>query len=73
MVDLAQVRKQVEKAARGAAAGVLEKVPSPGDPNAAQGDDCGCGRRKRKMVNSIRKGRSAAAIVKEAMADIRGK
>ncbi len=72
MVDLAQVRRQVDKAARGAAVGVLKAVPSPGDPYAEQGDDCGCGRRKRKMIDSIKKGKSAAQIVKEAMADIKG-
>ncbi len=69
MVDLAQVSKAVRKAA----AAALDKVPSPGDPDAEQGDDCGCGRRKRKMQESLRKGKSAAAIVKEALADIRGK
>ncbi len=69
MVDLAQVNKAVRKAA----AAALDKVPSPGDPDARQGDDCGCGRRKRKMQESLRKGKSAAAIVKEALADIRGK
>jgi hypothetical protein len=69
VVDLAQVRKAVKDAA----AAALDKVPSPGDPNADQGEDCGCGRRKRKMQESLRKGKSAAQIVKEAMNDIRGK
>lgn len=73
MVDLAQVRKQVEKATRSAAAGVLERMPSPGDPNAEQGDDCGCGRRKKNVVEGLRQGKSAAQIVKEAMDDIRGR
>ncbi|KKL81545.1 hypothetical protein LCGC14_1993720 [marine sediment metagenome] len=73
MVDLAQVRKQVNRAAKNAAATALEKLPSPGDPDAEQGDDCGCGRRKKKMVESLRKGKSAAEIVKETLADIRGK
>ncbi len=73
MVDLAQVRKAVTQAAKNAGASALEKMPSPGDPAAEQGDDCGCGRRKKKMVDSLRKGKSAAQIVKDALADIRGK
>jgi len=72
MVDLAQVRKQVNRAAKNAAATALEKLPSPGDPDAEQGDDCGCGRRKKKVVDSLRKGKSAAEIVKEVLADVRG-
>ncbi len=69
MVDLSVVNKAVRKAA----AAALDKVPSPGSPDARQGEDCGCGRRKRKMIDNIKKGKSAAAIVKEAMADIRGR
>ncbi len=69
MVDLAQVNKAVRKAA----AAALDKVPSPGDPDAEQGDDCGCGRRKKRALNQLRKGKSAARIVKDALADIRGK
>ncbi len=72
MVDLAQVHKAVQ-AAKKAAAGMLENMPSPGDPDAEQGEDCGCGRRKKKMVESLRKGRSAGDIVREALSDIRGK
>ena len=72
MVDLAKVRKQVDRAAKNAAAVTLEKLPSPGDPNAEQGDDCGCGRRKKKMVEGLRKGKSAAEIVREVLTDVRG-
>ena len=72
MVDLAQVRKAVQ-AAKKAAAGMLENMPSPGDPDAEQGEDCGCGRRKKRVVNQLHKGVSAAQIVKDALADIRGK
>ena len=72
MTDLRVVHKAVQ-VAKNAAAGVLEKVPSPGDPDAEQGEDCGCGRRKKKMVESLRKGRSAGDIVRDALADIRGK
>ncbi|KKK82086.1 hypothetical protein LCGC14_2806900 [marine sediment metagenome] len=72
MVDLGVVRKAVQTA-KNAAAGALEKMPSPGDPNAEQGEDCGCGRRKKAMIENLRKGRSAAQIVKDALADIRGK
>ena len=61
MVDLSVVNK----AGRKAAAAALDKVPSP--------EDCGCGRRKRNMQKSLREGKSAAQIVKEAMADIRGR
>ena len=69
MVDLAQVSKAVRKAA----AAALDKVPSPGDPDAEQGDDCGCGRRKKAMIENLRNGKSAGEIVKEALADIRGR
>lgn len=72
MVDLRQVNKAVQ-AAKDAAAGMLEKMPSPGNPDAEQGKDCGCGRRKKKMIESLRKGRSAGDIVREALADIRDK
>ncbi|KKL82769.1 hypothetical protein LCGC14_1981480 [marine sediment metagenome] len=73
MVDLAQVRKAVTQAAKNAAAGMLEKMPSPGDPDAEQGEDCGCGRRKKAMIANLRNGKSAGEIVKEALADIRGR
>ena len=69
MVDLAQVNKAVRKAA----AAALDKVPSPGDPDAEQGDDCGCGRRKKAMIENLRKGKSAGDIVRKALSDIRGK
>ena len=72
MTDLSVVHKAVQ-AAKNAAAGVLEKMPSPGDPGAEQGDDCGCGRRKKAMIENLRKGKSAGDIVREALADIRGK
>ncbi len=72
MTDLNVVHKAVQTA-KNAAAGVLENLPSPGDPNAEQGEDCGCGRRKKAMIESLRKGRSAGDIVKEALADIGGK
>ncbi len=72
MVDLSVVRKAVQTA-KNAAAGALEKMPSPGDPDAEQGEDCGCGRRKKAMVQNLRKGKSAGDIVREALADIRGK
>ena len=72
MTDLSVVHKAVQ-AAKNAAAGALEKMPSPGDPDAEQGEDCGCGRRKKKMVENLRKGRSAGDIVREALADIKGK
>jgi len=73
VVDLRQVHKAVTQAAKNAAAGVLEKMPSPGRSDAEQGEDCGCGRRKKQMIENLRKGRSAREIVKEALADIRGK
>ena len=74
MVDLAQVRKAVTQAAKNAGASALEKMPSPGAPDAEQGEDCGCGRRKKKAIKGLREGRSAAEIVKEGLADIfRGK
>lgn len=64
MARLDQVIKQVDRVAREAAANVMERTPSP----------CGgCGRRKRKMVKSIRSGRSAGEIVKEILADLQGK
>lgn len=65
MADLEQVVKQMDNLARSAGAAVVEKLPSP--------EGCGCGRRKRKMLKAIRGGRSAAEIVKEQLADIRGK
>ncbi len=72
MTDLNVVHKAVQ-VAKNAAAGILEKMPSPGDPDAEQGEDCGCGRRKNRVVNQLYKGVSAAQIVKDALADIRGK
>ncbi len=72
VVDLSIVRKAVQTA-KNAAAGALEKMPSPGDPDAEQDEDCGCGRRKKAMIANLRKGKSAREIVKEALADIRGK
>ncbi len=66
MADLEQVMNQMSKLARSASAVVVEKMPTP------QGD-CGCGRRKKKLLKSIRGGRSAAEIVKEQLADIRGR
>ena len=71
MVALKQVEKAVQ-AAKNAAAGFLEKVPSPGSADAEHGEDCGCGRRKAQMVKSLRNGKSAADIVREALADIKG-
>lgn len=71
MVALKQVDKAVQ-AAKNAAAGLLEKVPSPGSADAKQGEDCGCGRRKAQMARSLRNGKSAADIVREALADIKG-
>ena len=67
------LREQVNQAVRKAAVGVLDKVPSPGNPDAKQGEDCGCGRRKKRVVNQLRSGVSAAQIVKNALSDIRGK
>ena len=67
------LREQVNQAVRKAAVGVLDKVPSPGKPNAKQGEDCGCGRRKRKMIENLRNGKSAGDIVREALADLKGK
>ncbi len=72
MTDLNVVHKAVQ-AAKNAAAGALEKMPSPGRADAEQGEDCGCGRRKKRVVNQLHKGVSAAQIVKDALADIRGK
>ena len=72
MTDLSVVQKAVQ-AAKNAAAGVLEKMPSPGDSDAEQGEDCGCGRRKKAMIANLRNGKSAGEIVKEALADIRGR
>ena len=72
MTDLNVVHKAVQ-AAKNAAAGMLEKMPSPGDPDAEQGEDCGCGRRKKAMIENLRNGKSAGEIVKEALADIRGR
>ncbi len=65
MADLEQVVKQMDRLARSAAAGVVEKLPSP--------EPCGCARRKRKMLKGLRTGKSAAEIVREQLADIRGK
>ena len=65
MADLEQVIKQMDNLARSAGAAVVEKLPTP--------KDCGCGRRKRKLLKAIRTGRTAAEIVKEQLADIRGK
>lgn len=65
MADLEQVIKQMDSLARSAGAAVVEKLPTP--------KDCGCGRRKKKLLKSIRGGRTAADIVKEQLADIRGK
>ena len=72
MTDLSVVHKAVQTA-KNAAAGLLDKMPSPGDPDAEQGEDCGCGRRKTAMIANLRKGKSAGDIVREALADIRGK
>lgn len=72
MTDLSVVHKAVQ-AAKNAAAGVLEKMPSPGRAEAGQGEDCGCGRRKKAVIANLRKGKSAGEIVREALADIRGK
>lgn len=66
MADLEQVVKQMDNLARSAGAAVVEKLPSPKG-------DCGCSRRKKKLLKAIRTGRSAADIVKEQLADIRGK
>jgi len=65
MADLEQVIKQMDNLARSAGAAVVERLPTP--------KDCGCSRRKKKMLKSIRGGRSAAEIVREQLADIRGK
>ena len=72
MTDLGVVHKAVQTA-KNAAAGALEKMTSPGNPDAEQGEDCGCGRRKKSMIENLRKGKSAGDIVREALADIRGK
>ena len=66
MADLEQVIKQMDNLARSAGAAVVEKLPTPKG-------DCGCGRRKKKLLKSIRGGRTAAEIVKEQLADLRGK
>ena len=66
MAELDQVIKQMDRLARSAGAAMVEKMPTPKG-------DCGCGRRKRKLLKAIRTGRTAAEIVKEQLADIRGK
>ncbi len=66
MADLEQVIKQMDNLARSAGAVVVEKMPTPKG-------DCGCARRKKKLLKSLRGGRTAAEIVKEQLADIRGK
>ena len=66
MADLEQVVKQMDRLARSAGAAVVESLPTPKG-------DCGCGRRKKKLLKAIRGGRTAAEIVKEQLADIRGK
>jgi len=66
MADLEQVIKQMDRLVRSAGAAVVEKLPTPKG-------DCGCGRRKKKLLKSIRGGRTAAEIVKEQLEDIRGK
>lgn len=66
MADLEQVVKQMDRLARNASAAVVEKMPTPKG-------DCGCGRRKKKLLKSIRTGKSAAEIVKEQLRDLAGK
>lgn len=59
------LRDQVDQAVRKAAVGALKRVPSP--------EDCGCGRRKRKMIENLRNGKSAGDIVREALSDLTSK
>lgn len=66
MADLEQVIKQMDNLARSASTAVVEKMPTPKG-------DCGCARRKKKLLKSLRTGKSAAEIVKEQLADIRRK
>ena len=66
MAKLDQVIKQMDNLARSAGAAVVEKLPTPKG-------DCGCSRRKRKLLKAIRTGRTAAEIVKEQLRDLAGK
>lgn len=70
---MADLRRAVNQAIRNATARTLSKLPSPGNPDAEQGEDCGCARRKEKMIQNLKNGKTAGEIVKEALADIRGK
>lgn len=73
MAGLKKVIEQVDRVAKQAAANVIEKMPSPGKPDAKQGEDCGCGRRKRRLVEQLRKGAGVGAIVEDLVDDLRGK
>ncbi len=71
--DIRKVLQQIDGAARRTAAGVVEKLPSPGDPNAKPGKDCGCARRKKLLAESLRRGTSAGSIVRDILKDVQEK
>ena len=65
MASIKKVIEQMDKVAKQAAAAVVNRAPSP--------EGCGCGRRKRHMVEQLRKGVGLGAIVEDLVDDLRGK
>lgn len=65
MAGIKKVIEQMDKVAKQAAAAVVNRAPSP--------EGCGCGRRKRHMVDQLRKGVGLGAIVEDLVDDLRGK
>ncbi len=70
---MSNVIKRVRQVTKNAAAKAVGAIPSPGSPTAAQGEDCGCGRRKARLQENLRGDKSLTDIIGDLVDDLRGK